>query len=160
MVFLEVSLLGSADRNLDCSGSFLPAADRTVRKQVRKVKKIFINVGAGAAVVMQAAGAGGYLLENAVALYAYAQTASTSVFAQYFFANATHELAMQVIGYSVCGVSLSTVATTLLSMIVGVIVIKVGIEIYNLCVEEDQKIYLNFARIIHKVFFSLFAWLK
>jgi hypothetical protein len=133
---------------------------KAAKKRKDAIEGRFIKLGAATAVAMQAMGVGGWLLEHAVAFYAYAQSPPATVFAQYFYANATHEVAMQVIGYSVCGISLSTIATTIASMAVGVFVIKAGIEIYNLCVEEECQINLGIIEVIQEIFFRLFAWLK
>lgn len=128
--------------------------------RISVLKGRFIKAGIAVAACMQAIGAGGFLFEHGVAFYAYCRNAPSSLFMQYFYANAAHEAAEKILNQTIFGFSASSVATAAFSATTGILVIKLGVGIYNLTVEEEKKIPLSFLKAIQTIFSSLFSWFR
>lgn len=128
------------------------ANDYAIKSRVEVLKGRFLDAGRAVAAAAYACRLGGFLLEHGAAFYAFVQIAPKTPFEQYFYAHAIHELAMSIMNYTIFGVSASSLATVAVALISGVIVTKVGITIYNLCVDKEWKINLTLIGTIQNIF--------
>lgn len=137
------------DSNLDSSDR---SNDFAIKMRVQVIKGRFLDAGKAVAAAAYACGLGGFLLEHGAAFYAFVQIAPKTPFEQYFYANAIHEIAMGIMNFSVFGISASTIATVVVALIAGVIVTKLGIVIYNRCVDKEWRVDLSFRGAIQNLF--------
>lgn len=119
-------------------------------------KRRIIRLGLVTAAVLQLMKVGGFLFEHSVAFYAYVQYAPKTLWGQYFYANATHEAAKRILSTTVLGCSISAVMTSVLAVIAGVTISKIGAAIYNLCVERNKKISITLIDMISDIFSVVF----
>lgn len=130
-----------------------------IQNRVSVIRARFIKCGILTAAGMQAGRVGGVLFEHGVAYYTYAHYAPKSLFAQYFYANAAHEAAMQILNYPIMGVTASSLVTASFSLLTGLLVAKLGAGVYNLCVEKERRVSLSLIGAIGAIFSSVFGWL-
>ncbi len=119
-------------------------------------KRRIIRLGLLTAAAMQVLKVGGFLFEHGVAFYAYAKYAPKTLWAQYFYANAAHEAAKRILSTTLFGCSVSSVMTSVLAVVAGVIISKAGAAIYNLCVDKDKKISISLVDMISDIFSFVF----
>jgi hypothetical protein len=127
--------------NNESEGYFSHNSD-AIKERVKTLRNHFFKLSVGVGAALYKANVGGFLFEHGVAFWVYTQQAPQSLWAQYFYANAAHEAAMQIFGYNVFGViSVSHVATIAFAIVASVVVIKIGVAIYNAYAAKDFKEY-------------------
>lgn len=123
-----------------------------IGRRVEVIKGRFLDAGKTAAAAAFACRLGGHLLEHGLAIYLYHKLAPVNAFQQYFYAHAVHAFSMSIMNYTVCGVTVSSMATFVVALLVGVIVTKVGVTVYNLSVSRDQRIKLSLVATVRDMF--------
>lgn len=125
-------------------------------KRAHVIKRRIIRLGLGIATAMQIMRVGGFLLEHGVAFYAYSKYAPTTLWGQYFYANAAHEATMKILGTKILGFSVSSVATSTLAVISAIFASKLLAFIYNRFVEKESKISISVIDMISEIFHLVF----
>ncbi len=168
VVLVPISISSSDGTNntqqssrLGNNSATLPRVEETsfpspVIERTELIKRRFIRFGFGIAAVMQAMNVGSFILKHGVAFYAYSQYAPTTLWGQYFYANATHEAAMQILGTKVLGLSILTVATAAFAIISGALSTKIGATLYNCCIEKEARISISLIDMISEIFNLIF----
>ncbi|MBA3603492.1 MAG: hypothetical protein H0W50_07615 [Parachlamydiaceae bacterium] len=126
------------------------------RKTADLYKRRIIRLGLLSAAAMQVMKVGGFLFEHGVAFYAYVQYAPKTLWGQYFYANAAHEAAKRILSTTLFGCSVSSVMTSVLAVVAGVIISKGVAAIYNLFVDRDKKIFISLVDMISDIFSFVF----
>ncbi len=136
----------------------LPAIDplEDANRTADLFKRRFIRLGLATATAMQLMKVGGFLFEHSVAFYAYVQYAPKTLWGQYFYANAAHEAAKKILTTTLLGCSISSVMTSALAVVAGVVITKSGAAIYNCCVDRNKKISISLIDMISDIFSLVF----
>lgn len=139
----------------DPTVGFDRANDYAIGRKVAVLKARFIDIGKSSAAFAYTFGLGEWALTHAAGLYAYVQVAPATAFQQYFYANAIHEIAMAIMNFTILGISAAAIATVSVALIVGVLVTKGGVLIYNLCVDKEWRINLSLLSTIQNIFWRV-----
>ncbi len=123
-----------------------------IGRRVEVIKGRFLDAGKTAAAAAFGCRLGGQLLEHGIAVYLYRKLAPSNAFQQYFYAHAVHAFSTSIMNYTVCGVTVSSLATFVVALLVGVIVTKTGVTVYNLSVRRECRVKLSLVATVRDIF--------